>query len=511
MSASPPLSPPAGPADARFYQAALDGLPDALIATDAAGRVVLWSNRAEELFGWPAGEALGRELAALADPREPAGNGAPVAIAPPARGAERARRVGVRRRNGERFTAEMRVIRVEDADAARHAVFFRDIADALLAEQQLVQAQKLEAIGHLTGGLAHDFNNLLGIIIGSLDLIAPALNEPVERELLQAATSAAHRGTEITRALLAVARRRALKPQPTDVNRLIDELAPLLRQSAGKEIEVQFSANALDAVCNLDAGGLNNALVNLVINARDAMPGGGRVLIYAYNTELLPRALSVPLELKPGRYLVIGVDDTGCGMAPEVAMRAFDPFFTTKPRGRGTGLGLAMVYGFARQSEGTAVIQSAPGHGTSVQLLLPVWEAAGTAAGEAPAAPARLLLADADPGMAQAATGWLRSLGYRVDGVADGGSALTALAEHRYDLLIADAGLPAPLGGRVLAERCRRLYPEMPVLLATGAPGAMPADGPPAVARPYQRDSLGDAVRNALARAPGSPPAPPAR
>lgn len=354
---------------ATLYRTLMAALPEAVAITDEVGCVEDWNIQATEIFGWSAEDMRRRDLLETILP----GAGQPVSLADLADRSDARTwvRQAARRHDGDNFTAEIRAIRAVIDGQQRHLVMLRDISDSLLIEQQLVQAQKLEALSHLTGGLAHDFNNILGIIIGSLDLVVPEIHAREERELLQASLSAARRGAEITRSLLAVARRRAIRPQRSDVNALIGDIEPLLRQSAGKNIEVVFSVSARQPVCLIDPGGLNNALVNLVINARDAMPGGGRIVVYTYSTDILPKSLSAPLELKAGAYLVIGVDDNGAGMAPEVAMSAFDPFFTTKERGQGTGLGLAMVYGFARQSGGTARIQSAPGLGTSVQLYLP--------------------------------------------------------------------------------------------------------------------------------------------
>jgi len=495
----------------RLCRAAIEASSDAFVIFDAVGTVVEWTGGASEIFGWSAAEVLGKKLPAGSLPESLFSQPAQ-APGPANRGSQR---LDARRRGGDVFTAEMQLTPVE-IDGRRYiACFIRDISELLLAEQQLIQAQKLESIGHLTGGLAHDFNNVLGIIIGSLDLVMPAVTGAEERELIEASIAAAQRGAEVTRALLAVARRRALKPQPVNVNGLIDEISPLLRQSAGKKVEVSFSANAIEAVCNIDAGGLNNALVNLVINARDAMPDGGSLLVYAYSTEILPQSLSAPLELKPGPYLVIGVDDSGVGMAPEVAMRAFDPFFTTKERGQGTGLGLAMVYGFARQSGGTARIQSAPGRGTSVQLLLPAMPSGskagepGKSAGPAPLPAARgrqrILLVDDEPDLLRIGREWLRDAGYLVTTAAAASEALARLGEGGFDLLVTDIVMPGALDGLALVERCHRLYPEMPVLLTTGyardfVPGTFVER--PVLEKPYTRATLAQAIADALRDGP---------
>ncbi len=490
--------------NAALLRTALDSTGDAFIAADGDGGIVIWNRHAEGLFGHTAADAVGQSLSGLLLPH---GGDARQLLAADASAGQWRCRTRLRRRNGDEFDAELQMAAITLDGSRMTTLLVRDISDTLFAEQQLVQAQKLEAIGHLTGGLAHDFNNILGIIIGSLDLVAPSIDHQPENELLAAALSAAHRGADITRALLAVARRRALKPQPTEINELIDEIIPLLRQSAGKSIELSFSNNARNAVCSIDAGALNNALVNLVINARDAMPQGGQILIYTYTTDILPQALSAPLELKPGPYLVVGVDDNGAGMTPETAMRAFDPFFTTKERGRGTGLGLAMVYGFSRQSGGTARIQSAPGRGTSVQLLLPI---AGVAVAKEQAKDsaqdlrghARILLVDDEPTLLSVAAEWLKSLGHTVSCAADADAALAILAEHRFDLLLTDIVMPGSMNGLALVERCRGLYPEMAALVTTGfADGQAPAlrTRAPVLDKPYTKGTLGRAVLEALA------------
>lgn len=494
-----------------FHHAVILAAPDAFVAIDADDRILEWSPRAQALFGWQAAEVMGRRLSEVILPPNAAGatiHLATLASEGPQGAATHAQRMELQRQDQSRFTAEAQLTPVETGGNWRAGCFFRDITDTLHAEQQLLQAQKLEAIGHLTGGLAHDFNNILGIIIGSLDLVVPALEGAQERELVGAALTAAHRGAEVTRALLAVARKRILKPQPTDVNLLIDELAPLLRQTAGKRIEVSFSPNAIEAVCNIDPGGLNNALVNLVINARDAMPRGGRIVVYAYSTDILPGALIAPLRLEPGTYVVIGVDDTGSGMSPDVAQHAFDPFFTTKTRGQGTGLGLAMVYGFARQSGGAARIQSTPRKGTSVQILIPACAepphalpSQGTP-GKQDAA-LRILFVDDEHALQQSAEQWLGSLGHTVTLAGNAEAALARLAETRFDLLITDIVMPGEMDGMSLVERCRRMYPEMPVLLTTdfadGVTVAMQGRCE-VLGKPYTRTTLRQAIAETLRR-----------
>lgn len=499
-------------ADDSLCRAAVAAFPDAFVVLDEDDRIIEWSARAESMFGWPADAVQGKTLADTVMP-EPFATEHRVRLRHlkeqgPTGKADAPHRIGARRRDGDVFTAELLASPALIDGHWRFICFIRDLTEAVLAERQLIQAQKLEAIGHLTGGLAHDFNNILGIIIGSLDLVTPSVDGEQERELIAAALSAAHRGADVTRALLAVARRRALKPQPTDVNRVIDDLAPLLRQSAGKRVEVVFSPNAIAHCCNIDAGGLNNALVNLVINARDAMPDGGRILVYTYSMDILPRSLMAPLELKPGPYLVIGVDDSGIGMPPEVAVHAFDPFFTTKERGQGTGLGLAMVYGFARQSGGTAWIQSAPGRGTSIQILLPVVEAAPIFPAAAETTPSvlprrqgRILLVDDEAALLRIGREWLTMRGHMVATAASAAEAQARLASERFDLLVTDVVMPGEMDGIALARQCRRLYPEMSVLLTSGnaeRQGSTIEPGWDLLDKPYTRVTLTSAVERSL-------------
>ncbi|MDO8930832.1 MAG: ATP-binding protein, partial [Rhodocyclaceae bacterium] len=247
------------------------------------------------------------------------------------------------------------------------------------AEERLAQAEKLELIGRMTGGLAHDFNNLMGMVLGGLGLLAKRLpDDEKARRHFAIAEQAARRATEVTKSLLAVARKQPLEPRVVGVRGAIAEMLPLLRQSAGNAIEVVethcAACTADEGRCSralVDPAGLANAVLNLVINAKDAMPDGGEIRIDTESRDLAAGAAGLPPELPAGRYVVASVADTGTGMPPAVAARAFEPFFTTKEVGKGTGLGLAMVYGFARQSGGTATIDSRPGSGTTIRIYLP--------------------------------------------------------------------------------------------------------------------------------------------
>ncbi len=351
-------------------------------------------------------------------------------------------------------------------------------------EEALRQSQKMEAVGQLTGGLAHDFNNLLTGISGSLELIRSRIAQGRPEELgryIETATVSANRAATLTHRLLAFARRQTLDPRPTDVNGLVGGMEELFRRTAGPaiQLETSFSAGPWPTLC--DPHQLESALLNLVINARDAMPGGGHLLIETANTALLDRR-GVPKDwpprnVPPGEYVALSVADTGTGMTPEVMARAFDPFFTTKPLGQGTGLGLSMIYGFVQQSGGHVRLRSEEGQGTTVAIYLPRYlgpadgerEAQAAATLPSVAASAVVLVVEDEPAVRMIVVDVLTDLGYSVLEAADGRSGLTILESGmRVDLLLTDIGLPGGMNGRQLADLARQRRPGLKVLFVTG-------------------------------------------
>lgn len=357
------------------------------------------------------------------------------------------------------------------------------------AEDQLRQAQKMQAVGQLTGGLAHDFNNLLAGISGSLELLQSRLDQGRLGDLpryIATAQGAAARAATLTHRLLAFSRRQTLDPKATQVNRLIDGLEELLRRTVGPAIALQVSS--VEPVCSVrvDPNQLESALLNLCINARDAMPAGGRLSIETRLCRLEAEA-ALGLDLPPGLYLVLSVGDTGTGMAAQVSERAFDPFFTTKPTGQGTGLGLSMVYGFARQSGGQVCIDSALGRGTIVSLYLPGHEQEEEPLADAlpstesarAAQDETVLLIDDEASVRMLVREVLEDLGYRVLEAADSLAGLAILQSAvQLDLLISDVGLPGGMNGRQLADAGRACRPGLRVLLITGyADNARVGDG----------------------------------
>jgi signal transduction histidine kinase len=349
----------------------------------------------------------------------------------------------------------------------------------LKAEEALRQAQKMEAVGQLTGGLAHDFNNILAGIGGSLELMKIRLAQgrigDIERHL-NGAQSAVKRAAALTQRLLAFSRRQTLDPKPCNLNRIVAGMHELIGRSVGPAIAVETVAAGGLWATFVDVGQLENALLNLCINARDAMPDGGKLTIETANRWMDERA-AAQRGLPPGQYVSLCVSDTGTGMSPDVVARAFDPFFTTKPTGQGTGLGLSMVYGFAGQSEGTVRIYSELGHGAMLCIYLPryvgdaVEDDAALAEGPLPGAAGRktILVVDDEPLVRMVAVEVLEDLGYFVIEAEDAPSALKVLALHAdIDLLVTDVGLPNGMNGRQLAGAIRQLRPEVPVLFVTG-------------------------------------------
>jgi PAS domain S-box-containing protein len=392
----------------------------------------------------------------------------------------------------------------------------REASEALRrTEEQLRQSQKMEAVGQLTGGIAHDFNNLLTGILGSLDLMQKRVAQgrlgEIERYVTMAKTSA-NRAASLTHRLLAFARRQPLDPKPVNVNRLVASVEELLRRTIGEQIrlEIVTAGGLWGTFC--DPHQLESALLNLAINARDAMPDGGQLTIETANAHLDARYAAGLRDVEPGQYVVLSVTDTGVGMSAAVKARAFDPFFTTKPIGQGTGLGLSMVYGFARQSEGHARIYSEQGQGTTVKLYLPryggpVEEATDATAGESPQralAGETVLVVEDEDSVRELVVDVLNDLGYRALEAVDGPSSLQILrSAARIDLLVTDVGLPG-MNGRQVADAAREHRPDLKVLFITGyaenaalANGFL-APGMEMVTKPFAVDALAARIRDMI-------------
>ena len=405
---------------------------------------------------------------------------------------------------------------IEDQKRAARALEERvaeRTAELEQAHEALRQAQKMEAVGQLTGGIAHDFNNLLTGIIGSLDILRRRLDsgrhDDVDR-FVDAAVTSANRAAALTHRLLAFSRRQSLDVKAVDVNGLVASMEELLSRTLGENIDLALGLHAGLWAAETDPNQLETALLNLVINARDAMPSGGKLTVETANTTLDESYTLRHEGLEPGEYVVLCVSDTGLGMSPEVLSRAFDPFFTTKPIGQGTGLGLSMIYGFAKQSRGHVRIYSEPGKGTTVKLYLPRSSDAADARDEGRPEPLEsghgevVLVVEDDAAVRQLVVEVLHELGYAAIEAMDGRAAVPILqSPQRIDLLVTDVGLPG-INGRQLAEIARQHRPELKVLFVTGYAehaairGGFLAPGMEMVTKPFALDQLAGRIREML-------------
>ncbi|WP_296600170.1 response regulator [Phenylobacterium sp.] len=388
-----------------------------------------------------------------------------------------------------------------DGDAREIFGVILDATDRRSLEEQLAQARKMEAVGQLTGGVAHDFNNLLTVVLGNIDMLATRKEEDERRmRRIEAVRQAAERGRDLTGQLLAFSRRQHLTPVTLDVNRLIREFAPLIRQAVGEAVTVDLDLPPEALNTHVDPTQLETALLNLAVNARDAMPEGGRLRI-ATRREVGPAPLG---------YVAIEVTDTGTGMDEDVRARVFEPFFTTKDVGKGSGLGLSQVYGFVRQSDGEVHLESAPGEGTLFRLLLPASGAEAEAprrdrpAGEVVGGAERILLVEDDPTVLALTLDVLTGLGYQVTTATNAGEALEVLrGKADVDLLFTDVVMPGGVNGLTLARAARELRPGLQVLLTSGFVGENRViDGRefPLLDKPYEAAALAATLRKLLDR-----------
>ena len=405
--------------------------------------------------------------------------------------------------------AQADLTRINDllAERVQAALGERDEAEAALR-----RAQKLEAVGQLTGGVAHDFNNLLTVIIGALDLIQRHPGDAARRDrMIEAAQGAAKRGERLTQQLLAFSRRQALKPELVYVDDLLGESEPLLRRAVGEAVTLAVEPGAPNAVCSIDPSQFEAAVMNLVVNARDATPPGGGIRVETHVSIL---AAGEAEDAEPGSYLCVSVHDTGAGMDADTASRVFEPFFTTKEPGRGTGLGLSQVYGFARQSGGAAVVESAPGKGATVRIYLPLAEAAATRAVASPEVPTaahgptrRVLLVEDDASVGEMVEAMLTDLGHEVLRAEAAAPAIEILErKDRIDLMLTDLIMPGGMSGVELAQAAVALRPGLPVILTSGYTGetlGAAAEAPwPLLAKPYPAEALAAVIEAVMGKRP---------
>ena len=377
------------------------------------------------------------------------------------------------------------------------------------SEEQLLQAQKMEVVGQLTGGIAHDFNNLLAVIMGNSEMLLNEIGQ--ENSRVQGILRASTRGAELVQRLLAFSRRQPLRPRPVDLIELVDGMSELIKRSLGETIEVETIADSDLWFASVDPGQVEAALLNLALNARDAMPGGGKLTIECGNVLLDDAYVAQEPELETGDYVFLAVTDSGTGMSSEVKQHAFEPFFTTKEVGEGSGLGLSMVYGFAKQSGGHVMIYSEEGKGTTVKLYLPRDKT--MARREEPKDTAQVphglgevvLVVEDDAEVCKVAVEMLGGLGYKVVYAREAASACALLEqEDRVDLVLADVILPGGISGPEFADQAMQRYPELKVIFMSGYPAeAAKRNGflgsnKVLLNKPFQKRQLALALRNAL-------------
>jgi len=494
-----------------MFRSIFDSLPDAGFISDTRYRIRLVNQAFTHVFGYTNEEVIGRPCGSLCEGLQDA----ETFSRPPASGKDRlTATMQFRRSDGKSFLA--RAMHQTIFDRNGNAIGGLGLIHDLTAEREqaavLLQAQRMEAVGQLTGGVAHDFNNLLTVILGNLELLEPKLKTELTISLASEAREAAEMGARLTDRLLTFARRQRLQTHRINLNQFVLNLTELLRRTIGADIDLSTSLAADLWSTEADPGQVENAVLNLAINARDAMPNGGRLVIETRNASLDADAVALLPGMHPGDYVVLSVADTGVGMAPEVRARAFEPFFTTKGPSKGSGLGLSTIYGFAHQSGGNVTIYSEQGRGTTVNLYLPkAQEARAGAERSSAASPLEqangetVLVVEDDDRVRRLTATRLVQLGYQVHEAANGQAALAILEETPgIDLVFSDQVMPGGISGLDLAEVLHDRYPETRVVLTSGYSadliGREKVDelGLKVLRKPYQQAQLARVMREAL-------------
>ncbi|CAN7363860.1 PAS domain S-box protein [Bradyrhizobium sp. LjRoot220] len=504
-------------------KAVVETAVDGVILIDEHGCVLMFNPACERLFKYQADEVVGQNVKMLMPPpyrsehdgyldnfhktrvRKIIGIG---------------REVTGQRSDGSTFPMDLSVGEAKQDGAAIFVGIIHDLTERKKTEEQLVQAQKMEMVGQLSGGIAHDFNNLLTVIVGNSECLSDELKpRPDLQQLAEDIGRAGERGAELTQRLLAFSRRQTLRPVEIDCNNLLDSMHKLLRRTMREDIEIRIDFDLEVAPAFADPAQLESAILNLALNAQDAMAGGGRLTLTTAGASLDDQYQKLHPEVRPGEYVLIAITDTGSGMSREVLERVFEPFFTTKEVGKGSGLGLSMVYGFAKQSNGHVSIYSEPGLGTTVRMYLPVQQ------GRIPRKPSRdradagqtmaggtetVLVVEDDVFVRTFAVRCLTSLGYTVIAAVDGNDALQKLGtDIHVDVLFTDVVMPGGINGWELADQAKRTRPGLPVVLTSGY--ALEtlikhgrANGESLVlTKPYRKAGLALRVRDALGKPTG--------
>jgi PAS domain S-box-containing protein len=491
--------------NARIFETSLD----LILVVDRKGNFIRVSPSAAAILGYHPAELIGRSAADFLYPEDLENT----------RNEMRLARRGQVMRNFEcRYVhKDGRIVPLtwtgvwSEADQ-QHFFIGRDMTERINLETQLRQALKMEAVGRLTGGMAHDFNNILAVIIGMTEVLAEEVSgHPRLAAMVATIDEAADRGAQLVQRLLAFARKQPLQTRIVDVNDVVLRMIVILQRTLGEDISFKAALAEVPWPASTDASQLEDALLNLAVNARDAMPEGGQLVIETANVHLDAEYAAHNVEVVPGDYVAVIVSDTGTGMPPEVVERAFEPFFTTKGIGHGSGLGLSMVYGFIKQSGGHVKIYSEPGHGTSIKLYLPrADEAAPIAAGPAgaeahQAAVGRetILVVEDDPAVRTVAVNILEGLGYHVRQAEDGHAALAILQRAEVDLLFTDLIMPNGMSGQDLLRKAREHRPDLKALFTSGysehvIQGRASDADVPLLGKPYRKQQLAASVRSVL-------------
>jgi PAS domain S-box-containing protein len=504
------------------YRLLLRGARDyAIYMLDVQGRVRSWNDGAQRLKGYKADEIIGRHFRVFLPQEARAGEMASDALVTAAREGQFEAETWLVRKDGSQFYASvvMDAIRNDAGELVGFAKLTRDITtqhEAQLAleqaREQVAQAQKMEALGQLTGGIAHDFNNLLMIVSGYAQILQSRLSEQKDTHAVEAIRAAANRGERLTRQLLAFSRRQQLMPVVVDLRQRVDAVRDMLAPSLRGNIKLICDIEDNIWPVEVDLGELELALVNIAVNARDAMPDGGTITLSARNVVLKSGSAAGALE---GEFVALAIIDTGSGMPPDVLARVFEPFFTTKPVGKGTGLGLSQVHGFANQSGGAATLSSEPGRGTAVTIYLPrsantAADAKDSAAVADDSAHGTVLVVEDSRDVAEVTSSLLEQLGYRVVRAENAAEALRHLQQGiGVDLLFSDIVMPGAINGLGLAQICQERFPEIPVLLTSGfSDAAQAADGHFGILRkPFELSALEHAIEVAMKNGHGRRPA----
>jgi PAS domain S-box-containing protein len=498
------------------YRAIFETAVDAIIVSDQHGVIQEFSQAAERMTGYSTAEVTGQNMRVLlpTDLRQEHDRYT-------ARYLWTVRELEVCRKDGSVFPAHLSIAEWWSGGHRHFTGILRDLTNHKREQlertklvAQLHQAQKMEAIGNLTGGMAHDFNNMLGVIIGNIDLLRDLRKpDPDVDELTREALDAAFRGADLTRRLLAFARQQPLRPQRVEVNGLVSGITRLLSRTLGEDIEISLDLSPDVWPIVIDPAQLESSLTNLATNARDAMPNGGRLLVITANRRLDGDYAAQHPEVVAGGYVMIEVSDTGAGMTHEIINRIFEPFFTTKSRDKGTGLGLSMVFGFIKQSGGHISVYSEPGIGTTFRLYLPRMTEQVSTVEESAAVPLvhgrgeTVLVVEDNTALRRVVTRQLGELGYRVLEAENAAAGLRLMERESVDLLLTDVVMPGGTNGRELARRARQRWPDIKVVFTSGfSETRLNGDaGPlsactPLLSKPYRKEELASAARDALDR-----------